>query len=518
MNKLPRVNPTTLVDKSSGGGSSIMSYFPTNSSPITSADFPTSITIIGGGCSGSLVAAQLLRQARGPFVVHLIERSPQLCRGVAYSTQEKCHLLNVPAGNMSAFPDEPNHFLNWAQRNEHLTKKMLPTGVQAETFVPRKLYGTYLQSVLANAEAIASVGVRLEHHRDEVVAIEFHPDGATVHLQSHQVLRTQNIVLALGNFPSSHPPVETPDFYNNSRYIGSVWSVDALLQLSTEEPILLIGSSLTMVDLAIALHEQGHQGTIHVVSRHGLVPHRHTVTDSCPPFSTKIEPQPLRSLVRQVREQVRVRAAQGQDWRTVVDSLRPITQELWQALSLKEQRQFMCHVRPYWDIHRHRLAPNVADGIDEMLHNGQLVVHAGRIQAYQEDSHGVEVKVRKRHAPEGRTDSTTTLRVSRVVNCTGPASNYGKLQHPLVANLRSQGLLCPDDLAQGIKTAPNGALLNAQGVASKHLYTLGPTRKGELGESVAVPEIRVQAMDLAQELLSQLEVEANYSEQMVAWV
>lgn len=491
----------------------ITSYRAIASNPLAATNFSRAIAIVGGGCSGSLVATQLLRQATSPLIVYLIERSPQLCRGVAYSTQADCHLLNVPAGKMSAFPDDPHHFLDWAQRQEHLTREILPDGVQADTFVPRKLYGSYLQAVLDEAEVNAPVGVRLERCRDEVVAIELQSEGAAVRLQSDRILHVQKIVLALGNFPSSHPPVQTPDFYSSSRYIGSAWSARALRGLNPKEPILLIGSSLTMVDLAIALQQQGHQGKIHVVSRHGLLPQRHKATSSSLSL-VKTKPQPLRALVRQVREQVRVAAERGRDWRTVVDALRPATQELWQALSLKEQKQFLRHLRAYWDIHRHRLAPHVADGIDAMLHSGQLVVHAGRIQAYHEDSSGVDVTIRQRHTLENK-----TLHVSRVVNCTGPASNYRKLQHPLVVNLQSHRLLCPDELALGIKTAPNGALLNGLGETSKCLYTLGSTRKGDLWESVAVPEIRTQAMNLAQEILSQLEVEANlYLERIATYL
>ena len=472
-----------------------------------------SITIIGSGCSGSLVAAQLLRSAKHPLVIHLIERSrSQLGRGVAYSTQEACHLLNVPASNMSAFPDHPNHFLDWVQSQEHLTRGIMAAGVQAGTFVPRKIYGTYLQAVLEEAEAHAPASVRLERHYDEAIAIKPQADGATVYLQSNQVLHTQKIVLALGNFPPSNPPVKTGDFYNSSRYASSAWSANALRALHPNEPILLIGSGLTTVDVAIALQKQGHQGTIYVVSRHGLLPQYHKAVD-CAPQEAQLTPQPLRNLVRQIRSQVRVAAARGQDWRSVVDEIRPRTQELWQALSLREKQQFLRHVRPYWDVHRHRIAPDVADEINKLRQTGQLIVHAGRIQAYQEDSNGVDVIVRLRHTKESE-----TLHVSRVVNCTGPASNYGKLQHPLIVNLRSQGLLCPDVLAIGIETAANGALLNAQGIASKLLYTLGPTRKYGLWETVAVPEIRGQALALAQELLSAPRVEDFSTTQMPAYV
>ncbi|MDZ4876617.1 MAG: hypothetical protein CLLPBCKN_006052 [Chroococcidiopsis cubana SAG 39.79] len=513
MDNLQTAKTIALLNNAFDRSSSIKSYRESASPPLAATNLSQAIAIVGGGCSGSLVAAQLLRQATTPLTIYLIERSPRLCQGVAYSTQADCHLLNVPAGKMSAFPDDPNHFLDWAQHQKHSLAEILPDGVQTNTFVPRKLYGSYLRSVLDEAQVNAPVDVRLERCQDEVVAIELQPEGTTVRLQSNRILQVQKVVLALGNFPFSHPPVQTPEFYSSSRYIGSAWSARALRGLNSHQSILLIGSSLTMVDLAIALQQQGHQGKIHVVSRHGLLPHRHEVKSSNLRL-VKLEPQPLRGLLRQVRQQVRVAADRGQDWRTVVDALRPATQELWQALSLREQRQFLRHLRAYWDIHRHRLAPHVADGIDAILHSGQLVVHAGRIQAYHEDSSGVDVTIRQRHALEN-----ITLRVSRVVNCTGPASNYRKLQHPLVVNLRSLGLLCPDELALGIKTAPNGALLNDLEEASKYLYTLGSTRKGELWESVAVPEIRTQAMNLAQEILSQLEVEANlYLERIASYL
>lgn len=165
--------------------------------------YPSRITIaiIGGGCSGSLIAAQLLRRATGPLVIKLIERRSELGRGVAYSTPVDCHLLNVPAGEMSAFPDEPHHFLGWLQNQVHSASGEFPSEVRADTFVPRKIYGRYLQAVLDEAEANAPDRVRLERVNDEVVGTKPEPDGATISLRSNQVLRVQRIVLAFGNSP-----------------------------------------------------------------------------------------------------------------------------------------------------------------------------------------------------------------------------------------------------------------------------------------------------------------------------
>ena len=466
---------------------------------------PNSITIIGGGASGSLLAMQLLHQATQPLTIYLIDRSPHIGLGVAYSTQVACHLLNVPAGYMSAFPDDPNHFLRWVNQQE-LTRSLLPTGVQTGTYVPRILFGAYLQAVLSQAEAEAKSGVSVERIQDEAIAIEPYPAGATVHLHSGRKLNSQKVILALGTPAPSHPAIHTPEFYSSPRYVASAWSVDALKGLKPEEPILLVGAGLTMVDQALILREQGHRGKIHVISRHGLLPQANLDPQAsqgdrfefCP---AAIQPKTTRRLLRFVRDQIKAAIAQGLAWQRVIDSIRPVTEEVWRSLSVVEQQRFLRHVRPYWDIHRHRIAPEVAEAIDELLQSGQLIVHAGRVQSYREQDNSVEVVFRKRHEAANHEAANTVLQVSRVVNCTGPNTNYGTLQHPLIVSLRSQGLLCPNPFALGIQTAANYALLSRDGSPSDLLYALGPPLRGRLWETIAIPEIRTQAGNLAQELL-----------------
>ncbi|HEY9644206.1 MAG TPA: FAD/NAD(P)-binding protein [Coleofasciculaceae cyanobacterium] len=474
------------------------------------SDFPSRITIIGGGASGSLLAVQLLRQATRPLTIYLIDRSPQVGLGIAYSTQVPCHLLNVPAGYMSAFPDDPTHFLRWVNQQD-LTRSLLPDGVQPETYVPRLLFGAYLQAVLNEAEAQAKFGVSLERVNDEAIAIQPHTTGATVHLHSGRSLNAQKVILALGTASPSHPSIQTPDFYNSDPYVASGWSTDALRGISPEQPILLVGAGLTMIDQALILREQGHHGKIHVISRHGLLPQA-----SLPPAGTTlsqgdrfkfnpaaVQPKTTRKLLRFVREQIKAASAQTLAWQVVIDAMRPVTETLWQSLSVSEQQRFLRHVRPYWDIHRHRIAPEVAEAINELLQSGQMIVYAGRIQSYHEHDGRVEVVFRERH-----TAKNTVLQVSRVVNCTGPSTNYRILSHPLIMSLRSQGLLCPDPLALGIQTDTHAALLTHEGKPSDFLYALGPPLRGRLWETIAIPEIRIQAQKLAQELVPDSEAEA----------
>lgn len=198
-----------------------------------------------------------------------------------------------------------------------------------------------------------------------------------------------------------------------------------------------------------------------------------------------------------------IRYRQGYDWRAVIDSLRPQTQVLWRALTATEKKRFLRHLRPYWDSHRHRIAPEVAATISQVQQSRQLLFHAGCIQSYEEWDDGVDVTYRPRHQHE-----LHTLRVDRVINCTGPECNYRRLQHPLMVNLLAAGLIRPDPLALGLEVNTNGALVGATGAASRQLFTLGPPQKGGLWETTAVPEIREQAQALAQHLLQSLKAKA----------
>jgi len=458
---------------------------------------PGAIAIIGGGFSGSLVAANLLRNATRPLSIKLIERRPEVGRGVAYSTPNSCHLLNVPAGKMSAFADEPNHFLNWLHRNGH-------EKVTASSFVARKVYGDYVQALLQEAQTNALPDVQLERIVDEAIAIETTTRSTMVYLSSGECLYVQNAVLALGNFPASVPePIAALENYE--RYVRDAWSPDAIADLNPDDSILLVGKGLTMADMVVGLQQNGFPGKISAISRHGLMPLRHKPTTSYPAFIDKeTPPKTTRELWHQVRREVRAALAQGQDWRAVIDALRPVTQQLWQALPLKEQKRFLRHVKTYWEVHRHRIAEEIADVLDVARESGQLSYYAGWIQTCQDLHNQVAVTIRERWTHRDR-----VLLVNRIVNCTGVNANYRKLQHPLLTSLQQQRLIRFNLLSIGIDTAVNGALINADGKASEQLYTLGTPRQGELWETTAVPEIRVQAANLARELLKSLNSESN---------
>lgn len=457
------------------------------------------VVIIGAGFSGTLVATHLLSSAQSPLKLALIEQSgAQLSRGVAYSTAVDCHLLNVPAGNMSAFPDQPEHFLCWAQRHENrLVNPPWVTAVTAASFLPRRAYGDYLADVIDQAQQATRPGVGLTRRVEAVVGVSVDQAGVNLCLRGGDSIRAQRVVLALGNFHPGDPWVSDPSFYQTPRYYGDPWAGEALRAVAETDSCLLVGSGLTMVDWAIALAEADYRGTIHTVSRRGLWPKGHRASGRVP-FGIDLAESPLtvRGLLQQIRRQVRIQSRGDTDWRSVIDSLRPYNPQIWQQLPQDEQRRFLRHVRPYWDCHRHRLAPSVAERLQALAASGQLVRHAGRIQGYRVNGSHVAVSIRERGG-----NRMKTVSADAVVNCSGSESDYRKLDSPLVCDLLRQGLGCPDPLALGLNVDLNGALIDVNGKSSDRLFTLGPPQKGMFWETTAVPEIRVQAARLAERLL-----------------
>jgi uncharacterized NAD(P)/FAD-binding protein YdhS len=256
--------------------------------------------------------------------------------------------------------------------------------------------------------------------------------------------------------------------------------------------VLLIGSGLTSVDAVIELRARGFEGTIHILSRRGLLPKSHKTVAPLPSFWSSNHPRTVRELLRLIRLQIKAAEARGSDWRAVIDSLRPSTQETWRSLPRNEQRRFLRHLRTYWDVHRHRIAEQIAEGLAGQLQEGKIRMHAGRVTEYREDGAGVDIAYRSRQRRE-----TMSLRVAKVFNCTGPDNDYRRVGSPLLSDLMGKKFARPDELSLGLDVSDDGALLDAEGTPSDFLYAVGPLRKGNLWETIAVPEIRNQVSDLA---------------------
>jgi uncharacterized NAD(P)/FAD-binding protein YdhS len=451
------------------------------------SDPQVDILIIGGGFSGTMLAVHLLRHTG--LCIGVVDRGTLPGRGLAYGSPHRFHLLNVPAGEMSAWPDAPDDFLSWARTH-------FDAALQARSFPPRSIYGAYVGSLLeATLDEFGKQ--RFQWIRDEARSLHRRKARLAVQTNLGTELLASVVVLATGNFPPGNPRL--PGLKTSaSLYFQFAWAKNVLEDLPTTGSVLMLGSGLTSVDLIMALKSRGYRGIIHVLSHKGLFPRprrQQRPDEPWPLFWDETSPRTVRGLLRLIRNQVRAAAAQGINWRAVIDSLRPVTQEIWRSLPIEEQRRFVRHARAYWDVHRHRVAPEIADLLDDMRSDGLVRLHTGTVTQYSESDHRAEV-----HYWDRGTRNEKTLRVDRVINCSGSETDCRSIEESFITSLVVQGFARPDRLFLGVDVNEHGALIDYNGMPSHRLYAIGPVRKGCFWETTAVPEIRVQAAALAEHL------------------
>lgn len=460
------------------------------------------ILVVGAGFSGTMVATHLLRSGAGALRVVLIDRSAALWRGVAYGTSWPGHLLNVPAGRMSAFPDDDDHFLRFASE--------CSVAVTGGSFLPRMLYARYLEHVLRDAEREGSArGHRLEQVSDGVVGVSTGSDGRWhLRLASGDTAEGAHVVLALGNHPPSNPrPADgRDDFFQSPRYVRDPWAPGILERVDPSHGVLLVGTGLTMLDVALRLAEAGGDAPIVALSRRGLLPLPHRAHGAppsyghLPPGLIACEPS-APAYLRAMRRHARALERDGVDWREIMASLRPVTPRLWETLPPAERARFLRHARAHWDTHRHRVSADVWQRFEALRSAGRLSVVAGRVLSYDDDGAGVTVRLRTRGAADPR-----ALQVGVVVNCTGPEADVRRIADPLVASLIDSGVARPDELGLGFDTDDRLTVIGRDGSATPNLWLTGPLLKGRLWESTAVPELRVHAARVAKGVLQAMRV------------
>ena len=422
------------------------------------------VAVIGAGASGTLQAIHLKRA--GAQVI-LIDRGPAPGRGVAYATDRPEHLLNVPARRMSAFSDDPDHFERWYGAL---------TGGGPEDFAPRMLYGDYLAGLLAEA------GIEPLH--GEAVAIG---EGG-VRLADGRTIAADAIILAPGNFRPATPPGIDPAALGGL-WVEDPWAGNLTEGLGAGDVLLLIGTGLTAVDVALTLDATGYAGRIVALSRRGLAPRSHGAREPTVAPSEDL-PAHCVAMLRRVRSR-----SDEIGWLGAVHELRAVTQALWQGASLSERGRFLRHLRAWWDVHRHKVAPQVGATIEAMQADARLAAAAGKLVSAE----AADGKALVRFRPRGA-DAVETLRVARIVNCTGPEIDIVRAGEPLLDALLAAGRIRPDPLRIGIDVDLECRAIGADGRAGETLSVIGPITRGAFWESVAVPDIRAQAERVAARL------------------
>lgn len=444
------------------------------------------IAVVGAGFSGVMTALNILRRSTNAKVI-LFERRTPVGLGAAYATHNPGHRLNVRAGNMSAWPDDPGHFVRWLSRQKF--------GLGPADFATRADYGRYIQSQVAEIAEGPSGAGRLVVTPDAVVGLEPGGDGWRLQCAMGRSVTAHAVVLALGNPPPARPPGVSPAFAASEAYVPDPWRWNAADL--PPGPVMLIGSGLTMVDVALSLNDARHGRPMLALSRRGLAPLEH---DGAPPL---ILPAPPPDDLSPLEAFAWLRAAAAEHgWRTAIDATRPTTQALWRNWSVAQRQAFLRHARPFWEIHRHRLAPLVARRISAMRATGQLTLAAGKIRdlALQPDGFAL-CRWRGRGEHGGY-----VFRAVSVINCTGPTGDLLASTDPLIHDLIRRGLARPDPLRLGFDVDADGRLRDVSGEASPTLLAVGPAARGAAWEITAVPDIRAQAAQVAQRVLEVVDV------------
>ena len=454
------------------------------------------IAVIGGGFSGTMTAVNLARLSDHPLRVVIVNSKRPLGRGTAYGTTRSEHLLNVAARNMSALPDHPSHFLDWLRsRNEYGST---PEPELREMFAPRRVYGDYIRSLLATCmhPIDARCPVKVEAINDEAVDIACDGAGAaTVLLKHGESFDADQIVLATGNQPPGSFPSASP-LRHDPRYRSDPWD-DWLSRLPPPGGrIVLLGTGLTMVDIVLTLSEIGWEGSILAVSRNGMLPKSHfrgiAYEDYLPDNAESLGLSELRRIVQRHCERLK---QMSQNSAIAIDKLRPHTQQLWQSLSTDEKLDFLRDDAADWNVTRHRIAVSIHNRITDALDSGRLHVLGGTISQLIPGEQSITVVLTDRDGQEFSESGDL------IVNCTGPQPDFSRTELPLFENLLNKGLVKCDDLDMGIQVDGHFAVISGDETASGQLYAIGPLLRGTLWETTAVPELRSQAMRVAESLL-----------------
>jgi uncharacterized NAD(P)/FAD-binding protein YdhS len=438
----------------------------------------STVAIIGGGVSGAFVVLNCLRQATAPLKILWFDSAGLFCKGLAYSTCEEVHLLNVRASNMSAFADEPAHFVNWIKANAY--------SYEGKDFVPRSIYGRYVMKTLEDLQALHSF-VEVVPKTEEVVAVARQEHGFTVTAQEEH--RVDKVVLAIGNFLPAHPRSVSKEFRTSPHYFQNAFNSDALDKVAASDSVTIVGAGLTMIDVVLALVDRNYKGKICIISPHGYLPQAHI--ENIPAINPIIDPQrtyTLLELYGLVKQQLRKARTEALSPYAVIDALRPHLQRLWLSFSTEDQLRFLRHLRHKWGVARHRAPSESIHTVQKLIDEGTLTVWKGRIFDIEEAMNGFELHYKNDKGIDHTIQSRT------IVNCTGPESDFNKVDSVLVKRLISSGLMEGHNLSYGIKASKTGELLPG-------FFTIGPPLKGVLWESTAVPEIRTQAASLAGKII-----------------
>jgi uncharacterized NAD(P)/FAD-binding protein YdhS len=459
---------------------------------------PPRVAVIGGGFSGAFFAAQLAKYSQHPLIITVIEPRAAIGGGVAYSTSDPAHRINVPASRMTLFPETPTDFDDWFRRGGGLETDPEALWTDGAVYPRRAAFARYVKQILERRRH-EHPDVTIEHVRDAATAVE--PAGAGWRIK---LAEGGHLEAAVTVFATSHPPPGMPaliarNLADDPGVIANPWRPDALASIAPDDDVLIIGTGLTMADVVASLTHRGHRGAITAFSRRGLLPRGHAKTTVPAPFAWYASHQPppgLLALVRQVRRQI---AETDLPWQSVFDDVRANGQALWRQLGPADRRRFLRHLRVYWDSHRYRIAPQIEKILADKQHDQSLRVLAASLLSARREGEKIGIVVKPRRAPS---DQSKSILVDRVVLTTGPAHGTVVNQNPALHSLAARGLLQADALGLGVSVDAQGQVIAQDGASQKTLLVVGPLAREQYGELMGLPQVAAQPNAVAAHVAS----------------
>ncbi len=461
-------------------------------------DIPTRVAVIGGGFCGAFFAAQLAQHSAHPVAISVIEPRAMLGGGVAYSTPDPAHRINVPASRMILFPEKPNDFDDWFRNGAELAADPEALWQDGSAYPRRAAFGRYVAQLVASRRNLRP-GVTIEHVHDSAQSARRSTSGYTIQLAGGGQLSADIVVLATSHPPPNPPGLITSQLGTDPGLIANPWLPGALEGIAPADDVLIIGTGLTMADVVASLTRGGHKGRITAFSRRGLLPRGHAkipMPAPCNWVAGRTPPDSVLHLLRQTRAQI---AETSLPWQAVFDDVRANGQTLWRNLDATERRRFLRHLRVFWDAHRYRIAPQIEKILEDRQADGSLRVLAASLVAAARQGDRIDITLRPR-----RSTAEERISVKHVVVTTGPAHGSVVSASPVLTSLAQQNLLRADAFGLGVNVDPRGHVINAQGLSEPGLLVVGPLARAQYGELMGLPQVAAQPDAVAEHVAGRL--------------
>ena len=428
--------------------------------------------VIGHGASGALLSYNLINLGNAGLKVGILNKSNEPATGIAYSTKFECHLLNVPAKKMSGLADDDLDFLNY-----------LGEPNMGYEFLPRKTYGEYLKKRFNDAIKLADdKNITLDYISNEAISCCKLENNLFEIKTENDRYYTKNIVLAIGNSNKIPGFFNKPEIKNHPGIILQAWDFDKIYQIKSDNSVCIVGSGLTMIDIVMLLQSNNFNGKIDIISRHGYAPLPHNLESYKYNLDIKWELTSPLKLIKQFKQELK-KLDKNIPWQSLIDSIRPYTQKIWQNFSDIQKSQFNRHLRALWDIHRHRIDKKLYDNFENLKQQGTITQHSGGLKNIELYGNKFNITLK-----------TSKITPDIIINTTGLKTEFNSDHSLLVASLLENKLIQPGPLNMGLQVDANYRVNN-------NIYTIGFPMIGCIWETIAIPDIKFQAKAIAKAII-----------------